>query len=79
MGLAGNEQEIVKYYQLSLDSTQLLSCRVKDLLDRSLIENNIFTAREVEFSPSELVKQMVHIYETMMQNLNVRFEMIHSP
>jgi hypothetical protein len=45
-----------KYHQLSLDSTQLLSCRVKDLLDRSLIENNTFTAREVEFSPRDVVK-----------------------
>jgi K+-sensing histidine kinase KdpD len=79
MGLEGNILQMHRYHQLCLDSTQLLSCRVKDLLDRNLIENGTFSVREVELSHFETVKQILSIYQTMMKDLNVKFEMVYSP
>jgi K+-sensing histidine kinase KdpD len=41
-----NEGQIKKYHQMICDSSKLVSCRMKDLLDMNLIEHNLFVPRE---------------------------------
>lgn len=52
--------------ELLLDSAQLLSCRMKDLLDSSRIEQGTFKAVEAEFAPRLAIDQIVAIYRTQM-------------
>ena len=47
----GDELIVKKYHKLITDSLKLVQCRMKDLLDKNLIENNCFVPQEVEFVP----------------------------
>lgn len=78
MGVSGDIAKMDYYHQLSINSAQLLQCRVKDLLDRNLIENKAFQPREVEFSPRAIVDQMVAIFDPRLLGMNVMFETDHS-
>lgn len=37
-----NIEELRRFYQLIVNSSKLVYCRMKDLLDQNLIEHNIF-------------------------------------
>ena len=47
--------QMIKYHRLISDASKLVSCRMKDLLDKSLIEQNIFVPNEITFSPQQVV------------------------
>lgn len=47
-----------------MDTHQLVTCRMQDLLDQSLIEHNSFIPREVEFSPFAAVTKLKRILES---------------
>jgi K+-sensing histidine kinase KdpD len=63
-GINGELSFMQKYRQLIMESAQLLSCRMRDLLDSNLIEHGIFKPKAVEFSPRNAIDQMVTIFET---------------
>lgn len=62
--LQQNEKGTRRYYQLIMDTHQLVTCRMQDLLDQSLIEHNCFIPREVEFSPFAAVTKLKSILES---------------
>jgi signal transduction histidine kinase len=78
-GINGELSFMQKYRQLIMESAQLLSCRMRDLLDSNLIEHGIFKPKAVEFSPRNAINQMVTIFETQMHELDVFFHVVHCP
>ena len=65
-------EQVRKYHQLITNSSKLVSCRMKDLLDQNLIEHNIFVPNNVEFSPFEAIDQIKNILENTMRDCNVK-------
>ncbi len=63
-GINGELSFMQKYRQLIMESAQLLSCRMRDLLDSNLIEHGIFKPKAIEFNPRNAINQMVTIFET---------------
>jgi K+-sensing histidine kinase KdpD len=60
---AHNTKEVDKQHQNIKNSIKLVSNRIKDLLDRRLIENKSFQPRDIEFSPKCIIDDMVSFYE----------------
>ena len=53
------------------DSSKLVGCRMKDLLDQNLIEHNIFVPNETTFSPLQAIGAITNIIENSMKGFDV--------
>ena len=67
----GDNTSVEKYHKIICDSSKLVSCRMKDLLDMNLIERNSFVPREVKFRPLEAINQIKSILECSVQKIKV--------
>jgi len=63
--------EVNKQHQNIKNSIKLVSNRLKDLLDRRLIEHNSFSPRDIEFSPKCIIDDMVSFYEDQLAKNDV--------
>ena len=50
-GKRGDVAKMNKFHLLIIDATKLVTCRMKDLLDQNLIDNNCFVPIESVFNP----------------------------
>ena len=62
-GKRGDVEKMTKYHLLIIDATKLVTCRMKDLLDQNLIDNNCFVPIESVFNPINAINQIKQIYE----------------
>ena len=67
-----NVEDLRKFYQLIVNSSKLVYCRMKDLLDQNLIEHNIFVPVDSEFLPHQAVLQITNMFESSMRDQDVK-------
>jgi two-component system capsular synthesis sensor histidine kinase RcsC len=68
---ARNTKEVTKQHLNIKNSIKLVSNRIRDLLDRRLIEHKSFQPRDVEFSPKCIVGDMVSFYNGQLAEYDV--------
>jgi hypothetical protein len=71
-----NMEEVTQQHQNIKNSIKLVSNRIRDLLDRRLIEHNSFQPRDVNFSPKCIVEDMVSFYENQLAKCDVQIRKI---
>lgn len=70
-GKRNDVSKMTKYSLLINDALKLVTCRMKDLLDQNLIENNCFVPIESIFNPINAINQIKQIYENQFVGVDV--------
>ena len=70
-GKLGDVSKLAKYHLLIINATKLVTCRMKDLLDQNLIDNNCFVPIESIFNPINVINSIKQIYENQLLGIDV--------
>ena len=67
----GNCAEVKLQHKNIKNSINLVTSRIKDLLDQNLIQKNSFQARPIEFSPRRIIEDMKNLYLPQLAQFDV--------